>query len=330
MEKQRIVSGIQPTGSPHLGNYLGMLKQSMGLQKEANTECYYFLADLHALTIKQNPKHFAEQVLSTAIDCLALGLDPERATLFVQSQVPQHTELAWILDTLAPISELERMTQYKEKAHEHVSNLNMGLLNYPVLMAADILLYKGTLVPVGEDQVQHIELTRVIVRKFSQQYGECFAEPKPRLTQTARVMSLIDPTKKMSKSHGVKTYIALSDEPDVIRKKIAKAVTATSGRKAIDPGVQNLFAIMREISGPEVLQKYEEAEHDGSIRYAEFKKQLAEDLITHLEPYRQRRADLEKKPIYVKAVLEEGRRKAAAIAEQTMAEVRDAVGLLQK
>lgn len=326
---ERILSGIKPTGQPHLGNYLGMLKQSVALQRESSYERFYFVADLHALTVRQDPKTFAQVTLNTAIILLALGLDPERSTIFVQSQVPEHTELAWILNTLTPIGELKRMTQFKEKADEQSENVNFGLLDYPVLMTADIILYKSELIPVGDDQAQHVETARVLVRKFHNRYGKLFPEPKALFTHAKRIMSLVDPTKKMSKTHGEKSYIALTDEPDVILQKVSKAVTATSGGKKMDPGVENLFTIMREVSPAETVQRFEEQQKGGSIRYAELKKQLANNLAEHLAPFRKRRAELTKKETYVKDVLEEGRKKASAIAQETMEEVRKKVGLLR-
>lgn len=326
---KRVLSGIKPTGQPHLGNYLGMLKQSVALQQESSYERFYFIADLHALTVRQDPKTFAEQTLNTANDLLALGLDPELSTIFVQSHIPEHTELTWILNTLTPIGELKRMTQFKEKSDEQSENVNFGLLDYPVLMTADIIVYKSELIPVGDDQAQHVETARVLVRKFHNRYGKLFPEPKALFTHAKRIMSLVDPEKKMSKSHGEKSYIALTDEPAVILQKVKKAVTATSGGKKMDPGVENLFTIMREVSSAETLQRFAEQQKDSSIRYADLKKQLANDLAEHLAPFRAKRAELAKKPDHVKEVLEEGRKKASVIAQATMEEVREKVGLLR-
>lgn len=391
---ERVLSGIQPTGQLHIGNYLGALKQWVALQQ--NYECYYCVVDLHALTVRQDPKTFAQKTLGTAMDLLALGVDPAKAPIFVQSQMPEHTELMWILNTITPFGELRRMTQWKEKdfrnhlmrdphfialteevakgaksravlgalKNEHkddqtllqeeyesqkdsnkhaitkkasilefelkqTDSANVGLLNYPILMAADILLYKSAFVPVGEDQVQHVELTRVLARKFNKLFGETFPEPKPKLTKAARIMSLTEPTKKMSKSHGEKSYIALTDEPDVIRQKLNKAVTATSGGKKTDPGVANLFAIMNEVSSKQTVGRFEEQQKDGSIKYSELKKQLADDLAKHLAEFRSRRKELAKKESYIREVLEDGQNKAAKIAGQTMEEVRQKIGLLR-
>src|SRR3989339_1253339 len=221
----RILSGIQPTGLIHLGNYFGELKQRINLQKK--NDCYFMVVDLHALTIPQNSAQFKQNIESAILDYLAVGLDPKKCTLFVQSQVVGHTELAWILGTLTPLGELERMTQFKEKSSQHKQNINAGLFTYPILQAADILLYKANTVPVGEDQVQHVELTRVIAKKFNNAFGMTFPEPQALLTPTPRVMSLTEPASTMSKSKGEKNYIALSDEPETIRKKIRSAVTDT-------------------------------------------------------------------------------------------------------
>ncbi len=326
---QRVLSGIKPTGQPHLGNYLGMLKQSVALQQESSYVRFYFIADLHALTVQQDPKTFAQETLNTAMNLLALGLDPELSTIFVQSHIPEHAELAWIFNTLTPIGELKRMTQFKEKSNEQSENVNFGLLDYPVLMTADIILYKSELIPVGDDQAQHVETARVLVRKFHNRYGKTFPEPKALFTHAKRIMSLTDPTKKMSKSHGEKSYIALTDEPEVIRQKLNKAVTATSGGKKMDPGVENLFTIMREVSPAVTVQRFEEQQKDGSIQYSELKKQLANDLAEHLAPFRKKRAELMEKTAFVKEVLEEGRKKASVIAKATMEEVREKVGLLR-
>ena len=326
MSSQDIVfSGIQPTGRLHIGNYFGALKQWIELQD--SYQCLYCIVDLHALTVKQDPKTFGQQTLDAAADFLAIGFDPEKAALFGQSQIPEHTELSWLLATIAPMGELGRMTQFKEKSQEHSANINTGLFLYPVLMAADILLYKTTLVPVGEDQVQHVELARVLARKFNRLYGETFPEPKPKLNRAARIMSLAEPTKKMSKSHTEGSYIALTDEPAVIEKKISKAVTATTGG-AKNPGVENLFAILREVSDPATVDSFMEQEKAGTIKYAELKKRLAADLAGHLAPFRARRAHLKKHPKDVLDILENGRKKAAAIAQETMREVRKKVGLL--
>jgi len=218
----KIVSGIQPTGQIHIGNYLGAIKQWIDLQEKEDT--VFFIADLHSLTTIQDPKNLPKDVLNAAITYLSLGVDPQRSTLFVQSDVKQHTELCWILNTVTPLGDLERMTQFKEKSKQFKKNINAGLLIYPILQAADILLYKANAVPVGKDQVQHIELTRTIARKFNQKFGKTFPEPKAILPKTgAKIMSLADPKKKMSKSLGPASYISIFESPEEIKKKVMSA-----------------------------------------------------------------------------------------------------------
>jgi len=327
MKHERVFSGLQPTGRLHIGNYFGAVRQWIALQD--GYDCIYCIVDYHALTTPQDPGTFAQATLDAAIDYLALGLDPRKSTIFVQSHVPEHTELAWIFNTLTPLTELARMTQFKEKAETHQKVVNAGLYTYPTLMAADILLYEGTLVPVGEDQVQHVELTRKIARWFNNRYGKTLPEPKPKLGKSMRIMSLNDPTRKMSKSHGEKAYVALSDNPNTIRRKLQRAVTATLGGNVKDPGVENLFTLLREVSADATVRDFEAAQADGSIKYAELKAQLATDLIDHLAVYRQRRKELAGKPNEVKAILENGRARASVIAKETMGKIREKIGLLR-
>ena len=234
-KKQTIFSAIQPSGELHIGNYLGALKNFVELQDKYN--CFFFIADYHSITGDYDPKEKSKQILELALDFLAAGFDPKKCTIAVQSQIPEHTELAWIFNTITPISELQRMTQFKDKSQNQEKNINMGLFDYPVLQAADILMYKADAVPVGEDQIQHIELTRKIARFFNNKFGETFPEPKDIITETPKIMSLTDPTKKMSKSHGPKSYIGINDEPEVIQKKIRKAVTASDIEKLIEAEV---------------------------------------------------------------------------------------------
>ena len=224
-KKKIVVSGIQPTGELHLGNYLGAIKNWVELQDDY--ECYFFIADYHSITIPYEPSEKEKQTLDLAKDLVALGLT--RSKLFVQSQIPEVTELSWYFNCITPIGELERMTQYKDKSSQHKDNVNSGLFTYPVLQAADILIYKGELVPVGEDQVQHVELTRDIAKKFNKRFGKTFPETKPYLTKSARLKSLQDPTKKMSKSLGPKHYAGIFEDEDAIRDKFKKAVTTPEG-----------------------------------------------------------------------------------------------------
>ncbi|MDO8633200.1 MAG: tryptophan--tRNA ligase, partial [Candidatus Wildermuthbacteria bacterium] len=240
----RILSGIQPTGQMHIGNYLGAGLQYLEYQDKG--DFFLMVADLHALTVPQNPKTFGQDTLNKALELLAIGIDPAKCTLFVQSHVKEHAELAWILNTITPLGELERMTQYKDKSKKHKDNINAGLLDYPVLMAADILLYKTDVVPVGQDQTQHLELTRTLAKKFNSLYGETFPEPKTMLVKEgAKIMSLLDPKKKMSKSDNPDSFIAITDDPETIKRKVAKAVTDTGKDVRFDlakkPGISNLL-----------------------------------------------------------------------------------------
>lgn len=323
----RILSGIQPTGSIHIGAYSGAIKQWTELQ--ATGECIFFVADLHALTVPQDPKTFAKRTLETAAELLAAGLDPEKCLIFVQSQVKEHAELAWILNTLTPLGELERMTQYKDKSKQFKSNLNAGLLNYPILQAADILLYQADSVPVGKDQVQHLELTKTIARKFNQKYGETFKVPEAlTLSLGAKIMSLADPKKKMSKSQP-ETCLFLFDEPEIIKKKIMSAVTDTGKTIKYDPakkpGVSNLLTIFSLFSGQPAKETEKNFKGKG---YAEFKKQLADLLILKLEPFRRKKKELLPREVYLREILEQGRKRAEIIAQSTMSEVCRKVGLL--
>src|SRR3989344_4866216 len=237
MKKPVVVSGIQPSGPLHIGNYLGALKNWVKIQNSGQYDCFFFIADYHSLTESYNPGEKKEQIFKLAVDYLSAGLDPKKCTIFVQSQVPACTELAWIFNTVTPISELERMTQFKDKASRQIKNINLGLFAYPVLQAADILLYHGQFVPVGEDQIQHVELTRDVARWFNNKYKtKYFPEAKPLLTKSARIMSLADPEKKMSKSLGEKHWLGIDESKEKILDKLKKAIST-------DKGIANLKAI---------------------------------------------------------------------------------------
>ncbi|MFH1820655.1 MAG: tryptophan--tRNA ligase [Candidatus Nealsonbacteria bacterium] len=323
----RILSGIQPTGSIHIGSYLGAISQWKELQKMG--ECVFFIADLHALTVPQDPKEFYKNTLETATELLAVGLEPEKCIIFVQSQIKEHTELAWIFNTLTPIGELERMTQYKEKSKSFKNNINAGLLTYPILQAADILLYQTESVPVGQDQKQHLELTKTIARKFNQKYGKTFKVPEAIILDTgAKIMDLNNPKKKMSKSLP-QTCLYVFDEPEIIKKKIMSAVTDTGKVIKYDPikkpGISNLLTIYSMFSGKPLAQVQKKFSQKG---YAEFKKSLAELLILNLEPFRKKKKELTVREVYVKEILEQGRKRAEAIAQSTIQDVRKKLGLL--
>jgi tryptophanyl-tRNA synthetase len=324
--KPILVSGMQPTGRLHIGNYLGALKNFVELQSSGKYQCYFFLADLHALTEGPAPKALSENILNLAADYLAAGIDPKKSVVYQQSQIPAHSELAWVLNTVTPMGELERMTQYKDKAARQAANVNAGLFTYPVLMAADIVLYNAQFIPVGEDQLQHLELTRTVARKFNARFGETFIEPKGSLTQTPRVMSLKDPSKKMSKSEP-DSCLFIDDSPEDIKKKLSRAVTDSDGMIAYDPekkpGLSNLLEIYAAFTGQDphaVAIAFE------GKQYSDLKSALAELIAEHFAQFRIAKKKLLATPATIKKILAEGSKKASAVANKKMAEVKKKVG----
>ena len=323
----RIFSGIRPTGEIHLGNYLGAVKQWIDLQNQA--ECIFCIVDLHAITTPYEPKKLQEQIKELAIAYLAAGLDPDKCVLFVQSAVKEHAELAWLLGTVTPMGELKRMTQFKDKSRQHPEYVNAGLFNYPLLMAADILLYKTDAVPIGKDQQQHVELTRAVSRYFNNQFGQTLKEPESLIPETgAKIMSLAEPEKKMSKSGNQKGCINLFEDPESIRKKIASAVTDTGKEIIFDPkkkpGISNLLTIQSLIANKPVMELEQEL---AGKSYSEFKKLVAQTLIDYLEPLRRKRKELLTRDVYINDILRRGASKAQTIATQTMHEIKSAMGL---
>ncbi|MFH1180967.1 MAG: tryptophan--tRNA ligase [bacterium] len=324
----RIFSGVRPTGELHIGNYLGAIKNWLALQEK--NECIFCVVDWHAMTTPYRPENLQKNITDAAIAYLAAGLDPEKCIFFIQSQVKEHSELAWLLGTITPLGELQRMTQFKEKSKKHKEYINAGLLNYPVLMAADILLYQTEVVPVGKDQEQHVELARSIAKKFNQKFGQTFKEPKSLLSEIgAKIMSLQKPKKKMSKTEDSQGFIGLFEEPETIEKKIMEAVTDL-GKTIKDepkekPGISNLLTIYSLFSGKPIKELEKKFKDRG---YAEFKKSLALLLIEKLEPFRRKRKELLSREIYVQEILEQGRRKAEIIAQSTIRDVRKKMGLL--
>lgn len=324
--RETVFSGMQPSGGFHIGNYLGAVRDWVALQEQHH--CFYCIVDLHALTQPYSPTEMPSRVLDMAVELLACGIDPERSTLFVQSHVPEHTELAWILSTVAPFGELSRMTQFKEKG-DRAEYINCGLFTYPVLMAADILLYKATRVPVGEDQVQHLELAREIVRRFNARFGEpaLFPEPLPLHRTPLRIMGL-DGKTKMSKSLG--NYVAISDEPDVIRKKIGSAFTDELRLRKKDPGhPESCYVCGLEpfFMQPEQVTELQEGCRSARIGCVDSKRALAEAMIAKLKPIQDRKAQLLSKPGFVEEVLRSGAAQARKVAKATVSEVRDRLGL---
>ena len=323
----RIFSGIRPTGELHIGNYLGAIRQWIELQEK--NECFFCIVDLHGITTPYQPENLQKNILDLAASYLAVGLNPEKCVFFIQSKIKEHTELAWLLGTITPIGELQRMTQYKEKIKKHPKYVNAGVLNYPVLMAADILLYQTQLVPVGIDQKQHVELARTIARKFNQQFGQTFEEPKELLPKIgAKIMSLQNPKKKMSKTDDPAGCIGLFDAPEIIKKKIMSAVTDLGKEIKYDlekkPGISNLLTIYSILGNKNI--KDLEKKFKG-LGYAEFKKSLSELAVNYLEPLRENKKQLQKREVYVREILEKGAEKARTIAESTMKKVRNNMGL---
>lgn len=324
-QQQRVFSGIQPTGQLHVGNYLGAVQNWVRLQDEH--DCIYCIVDYHAITQRLEPQELARRTLDVAGELLACGIDPERSILFVQSHVPEHTELAWVFNCVVSFGDLTRMTQFKDKseAAEHVSG---ALFTYPVLQAADILLYHASRVPVGEDQVQHLELSRRIGRRFNHLVGQdYFPEVEPFLSPAKRIMSLADPTKKMSKSLGTGHYVGLTEEAKALAKKVRSAVTDVGGSEEgeMSPGVENLFTLLKITAPEEVAETYLARYRSGEPMYGDLKKAVAEHLEETLCPIRERRAALDDGRIV--EILRQGAERAGEIASRTMSEVRDLVGV---
>ncbi len=329
MQKSNLIfSGIRPSGKLHLGNYLGAIKNWIELQDKPDTERAIFaVVDYHGITTPFDPKTYHQQVVDTVLDFLAAGIDPKKSLLIRQSKVPEHTELAWIFNTITPVSWLDRLPTYREKLGETGGKYNhVGLLDYPVLMAADILLYKSNLVPVGKDQMPHIDLTNEIAKKFNSMFGETFAPVKSHLAIGARIMSLQDPTKKMSKTGD--EGIALSDGPDEIREKIKRAVTDSGKEIVFDPdkkpAISNLMTIhhlLSQNSVKEIEKKY------GGKNYSEFKNDLAEVVVNFLKPFQEKRKELSEDMTFVEDLLTESEEKARIIASSTLTEVKEKMGV---
>jgi tryptophanyl-tRNA synthetase len=324
--KARVFSGVQPTGNLHIGNYLGALKNWVEIQ--GNYESIFGIVDLHAITVYQEPAELRAKILEIAALFLAAGIDPKHSTIVVQSSVPEHAELAWMLTCVTPVGWLERMTQYKAKS-QAAETVGDGLLQYPVLMTADILVYQAAVVPVGEDQAQHLELARDIAQRFNSLYGETFVMPGTSLPLAgARVMGLDDPTKKMSKSAaGSGHAIALLDAPDVARKKVMRATT--DSQPAVDfeklsPGVLNLIDIGKAFMG--WGDQRAQAEFNG-LRYGDLKKKVADIVVSHLEPLQKRYAEIMDEPGYLAGVLKEGAERVSPIAKSTVQLVKERMGL---
>ncbi len=319
----RVLSGIQPSGRLHLGNYFGAIKQHLELQKE--NDSLYFIANYHALTSIRDKEKLRQYTLDVALDYLALGLEPKKTIFFKQSDVPEVTELAWILSTVTPMGLLQRCVSYKEKLEKGIP-ADHGLFAYPVLQAADILIYKSELVPVGKDQKQHIEVTQDIADKFNNIYGEIFVTPQPRILESTAVVPGID-GQKMSKSYG-NTIEIFADEKQ-IKKRVMSIVTDSTPLEAPkDPQKCKVLALMRLVADEQEIADWESRYRAGGVGYGHAKKRLIELLTEYFKPYREKRAELEKDLGYVEDVLCDGGKRARAIAQETMEQVRQATGLI--
>jgi len=318
----RVLSGVKPTGRPHIGNYLGAMKQFVEMQDQ--NECFIFVANYHALTTLHDSKLMEKQTIGVVLDYLAIGLDPKKVNLFLQSDVPEVTELAWILGCVTPMGLLERAHAYKD-AKDKNRQINWGVFSYPVLMAADILIYQSDLVPVGRDQKQHVEMARDIAEYFNSAFGKTFKIPKEQIKKEVETITGLD-GRKMSKSYD--NYIGIFDEPDVIRQKVSGMVTDVKRIKRDDPGHPDecnafqLIKLFEEISAKQIADECRKA----TLGCVDCKKQLAENIVSYLEPMRQKRAELENKTGYVMDVLQDGAKKAQDIARKTLADARQKVG----
>ena len=323
---ERIFSGMQPTGELHFGNYFGALANWVELSR--SIESIFCIVDQHAFTADYSPKELPAKILDMATGYLAAGVDPERSLVFVQSDVPEHTELAWYLATVTQFGELGRMTQFKDKSEHHTHNINACLFTYPVLRAADILLYKATVVPVGEDQVQHLELARDVAHRFNTRFGKTFPMPKPRLGTASRIMGT-DGLRKMSKSLG--NAIGMLEEDNAIWKKLRGAFTDPQRQLREDPGrpeVCNIYRIHTAVTDAQQLAEVETNCRTAGFGCGDCKKLLATNLSTRLTPIRERAKELRAKPGYVREVLDDGAKKARKIARETIGEVREKMGML--
>lgn len=327
--KEIVVSGIRSTGFLHLGNYFGAIHNYVRMQENYN--CYFFVADYHSLTTHPDPKDLKANVFRVAAENIASGLDPEKVALYAQSDIPEIPELYLMLNMLAYKGELERVASFKDKVRQQPDNVNAGLITYPVLMAADILIHRAKYVPVGKDQEQHLEMARNFAQRFNSHYGELFPGPHPFNfgEQLVKIPSL-DGNGKMSKSENQNATIYLVDEDDAIRKKVMKAKTdtgPTEPNSAKPESIENLFALLRLVAAPEVVAGFEADFNDCSIRFGDLKKQLAEDIVTFVRPIRERAAELQRDEDKLRKILKEGAEKARESASKTIAEARKAIGI---
>ncbi len=329
MSKEIVVSGIRSTGFLHLGNYFGAMQNYVKMQDDYN--CYFFVADYHSLTTHPDPKDLRANVYRVVAENVACGLDPDKVALYAQSDLPEIPELYLMLNMMAYKGELEKVPTFKDKVRTQPDNVNAGLLTYPVLMTADIIIHKAVKVPVGKDQEQHVEMARNFVNRFNNRYGEMFPEPYPfnYSNELVKVPSL-DGTGKMSKSEHGNATLYLADEDDLIRKKVMKAKTdggPTEHNSEMPDYIKNIFLLMSLVSTPDVVDTYRNAYNDCTIRYGDMKKQLAEDMVKFIAPIRQRAAELQDNPEQIRKILKEGAEKARVSASATIAEARKLIGI---
>lgn len=330
MEKKPIVlSGIRPTGNLHLGNYFGAVKNFVKMQE--TNECYFFIADYHSLTTHPNPKDLQSNVRQVLVEYLAAGLDPEKSTLYLQSDIPETAELYLFLNMNAYMGELQKVTTFKDKARKQPENVNAGLLTYPCLMAADILIHRSHMVPVGKDQEQHLEMTRTYAKRFNRMYKTNFF-PIPRAFNFGEELVKIpglDGSGKMGKSEGEGNAVFLNDEPKALRKKVMRAVSDSGptemNQKKPEP-IENLFSLLKVVSKPDVVEYFDDQYNNCNIRYGDLKKQLAEDMISFTEPFRQRIAEISADQDYITKVMNMGAEKARASAQATVRMAREIIG----
>jgi len=328
IKKHRVFSGLRPTGNLHLGNYLGMVKGALELQNRSDFDCIFSVVDLHGITTPFNPKTYQKQIKELVLDLLGAGLDPQKCHLMVQSQVPEHVELAYLLGTIYPLSRLEDLPTYKDKKVENPDYINMGLLYYPVLMAADILVYKADTVPVGKDQVPHIEVTREFARAFNRMFGKTFPEPKAYLMPGAYVPSLKGEGKMSKSIEG--SFILLTDNLETIRKRLAGAPTDTGRGERLpeEGGVANLMSLVKLFEGDEIYEEYRQQYLCEGIRYDRLKDNLAVAIYKELVPIQEKRKYFEQNYSLVEDILEEGREYCSKIAKETLQEVEKKMGLI--
>jgi tryptophanyl-tRNA synthetase len=329
MERKAMYSAVQPSGNLTIGNYTGAIRNWVRMQNDF--DCFYAIANMHAITVRQDPAELRRRTLELAALYIACGLDPEKCTLYVQSHVPAHAELAWVLNTFTYVGEMERMTQFKDKSQKHADNINMGLMDYPVLMAADILLYQADLVPVGVDQKQHVEITRDIANRFNNLYGETFRVPEPYiLKEGAKIMSLQDPLKKMSKSdENPNASVALADDRDTVIRKFKRAVTDSDNEICVSdekPGITNLLNIYAAFRGCTVAEAEKEFAGKG---YGEFKLAVGETVADVLAPVQQKQKQLLAEKDYLAGVLKAGAERAFKAARKTLSKVYRKIGFYQ-